>query len=394
MEKPLIKKAMANYNNRHIRKLSKPVHSKVFEVVGPYKMRERLEEITEIKEDYVLLETRLTGICHADLRYVSCSRPPEVLKKKLPLCVLHEGVARIMDIGDCVKNLSKGDLVIVVPNIPCYIHNTEKYSNIYRACKACRPEGPGENLCEDVKFIASNAPGLCRTHLVHPASCVFPVPKDMPEEIATLSEPLTVINRALKKVVVKNDDRVAVLGGGFMGFIAAATLSKIIGVSKPNLLVTDIFDSKLDKFKDFATTLNTNKTPIPNELVSSFNIVFECAGGKAASATIDQSICLLNPGGTCVLVGVSEDKVPIETRMILEKGLIFIGTTRSAAIDYPIVLKWLEKQDFSNLLKKVIYPQKFLADSYESIIAACRIAEKPETHGKVMIKWYQDTKTT
>jgi ribitol-5-phosphate 2-dehydrogenase len=388
----LAKKIAAIQNALHKKSLAKPVQSRMFEVVGPYEMRERYEEITELPEDCMLLETRLTGICRADLRYVSCSRPPEVLKQRLPLCVLHEGVARIIEVGDRVQNLSRGNLVVVVPNIPCYIHNPQKYPDIYRACKACRPEGPGENVCEDVRFLASNAPGLCRTHLVHPASCVFPVPDGMPEEIAVLSEPLTVINCALKKAKVQLNNRVAVLGGGFMGFIAAATLSKIVGVAKRNLLVTDIFDSKLVKFKDFATTLNTAKNNIPNRLVSTCNVALECAGGKAANATIDQAISLLSPGGTCVLVGVSEDKVPIDTRTILEKGLTLKGTTRSAAIDYPTVLEWLKEKDFRSLLEKVIYPHMFAADSCESIIAACKTAEKPETHGKVMIDWRQDSK--
>jgi len=390
----LIKKDMVTENKRRRRRLSVPFKSKIFEVVGPYEMRERVEEISYIEEDYVLLETRLTGVCHADLRYVSCLRPPEVLKQKLPLCVFHEGVAKVIDVGDSVKHISKDDLVVIVPNIPCYIHNKEKYPDIYRACNSCKPEGAGENLCEDVKFISSNAPGLCRTYLLHPASCVFPVPNDVPEEIAVLSEPLSVINRALKKVVIEKDRCVIVLGGGFMGFITAAVLSEIVGVSKSNLFVTDIFDHKLDKFKEFATTVNTKESLIPNEMISSFNVAFECAGGRAAIATIDQAISLLHAGGTCVLIGVSEDKVPVETRKILEKGLKLIGTTRSAAIDYPTVLEWLKNKNFRSLLQKVIYPHKFLAENCASIIAACRIAENPETHGKVIIDWRQSqTKT-
>ena len=198
----------------HEKELKQPSRSRVFEVVGPYEMIERWEEINKLPDESLLLRTRLTGICHADLRYVSCSRPPDILRERLPLCVFHEGIAQVADFGDAVRNIRRGDLVVVVPNIPCYIHNPEKYPDIYRACRACRPEGPGENLCEDVRFLASNAHGLSRTCLVHPASCVFPLPKGVPEEVGVLAEPLTVVRRAVDRAEVSFGDRVAVLGGG------------------------------------------------------------------------------------------------------------------------------------------------------------------------------------
>jgi len=352
-------------------------------------MRERWQEISELPDNCLLLRTRLTGICQADLRYVSGSRPPEILRERLPLCVFHEGIAQIEEVGNNVRNLSKGDLVVIVPNIPCYVHNPEKYPDITRACAACRPQGAGENLCEEVRFLASNAHGLSRTFFAHPASCVFPVPEGIPEEVAVLTEPLTVINRAIKQAKVKFDDRVAILGGGFMGFIAAAVLSKIMGVPRDDLLVTDIFDSKLAKFEGFATTINTAKEPLGNGLLSHFDVAFECAGGRAAETTIDQALALLSPGGTCLLLGVSEERIPIKTRTLLDKGLALRGTTRSAAIDYPDVLEWLRLEEFRETLAQMIFPEVFVAKDCESVISACLTAERPETHGKVLIDWRQ-----
>ena len=371
----------------HKKELEQPVRSRVFEVVGPYEMRERWEEITELPDDCLLLRTRLTGICHADLRYVSCSRPPDILRERLPLCVFHEGIAQVADFGDAVHNLRRGDLIVVVPNMPCYVHNPEKYPDVYRACRACRPEGAGENLCEDVRFLASNAHGLSRTCFVHPASCIFPLPNGVPEEVGVLTEPLTVVRRAVDRAGVSFGDRVAVLGGGFMGFLVAAVLSRIVGTARHDILVTDILDFKLEKFRDFATVVNTMKKPIGTDLLSSFDVAFECAGGRAAETTIDQALSLLRPGGRCLLIGVSEEKVPTKTRTLLEKGLTLKGTTRSAAIDYPEVLEWLGREDFRNALRQIIFPKIFPAEDSKSIISACKTAESPETHGKVLIDW-------
>jgi ribitol-5-phosphate 2-dehydrogenase len=369
------------------RRLSPPVQSRIFEVTGPYEMRERREMISEIPERCVLLRVILTGICRADLRYVSCSRPPHILRERLPLPVFHEGIARVVETGDEVRGFRRGDLVVVVPNIPCYIHDPEKYPDVYRACDSCKPGGPGENLCRDVRFLSSSAPGLSRTFLLHPASCIFRIPGGVPEEIAVLTEPLTVVKRAIELAGVSHGSRVAILGGGFMGFITAAVLSFIFGIPKRDILVTDIFDFKLEKFQDFALTVNVGEKPIPNDHLSSFDAAFECAGGKAAESTIEQALSLLSPGGTCMLIGVSEDRVPVRTRVILEKGLRLMGTTRSAAIDYITVLKWLRRGEFTEALRRIIYHRVFKAESCSSILSACRTAESPETHGKILIDW-------
>lgn len=386
---------MVKLNKKHKRKvytksLSKPISSRVFKVVGPYRMQEYKEKIQELPVDCLLLETRLTGICQADLRYVSCSRPQEILDERLPLCVFHEGIAKILDLGDNVKNFTKGDLVVVVPNIPCYIHNPDKYPDIDRACSACRPEGIGENFCEDVKFLGSNTSGLSRTHFIHLASFVLPIPGSVPEEVAVLTEPLTVINRAIKKLKITSSDRVAVLGGGFMGFITVAILSKIIGISKPNLLVTDIYDSKLEKFRDFANVANIKDKTFNEDLLSSFNYAFECAGGRANESTIEQALSLLTIGGTCMLIGVRDGKTPIQTRIILEKGLTLKGTTRSAATDYAEVLEWLKINDFRRSLQRIIFPKKFVVKDCDSIISACKIAKDKNIHEKVIIDWRKE----
>ncbi len=172
-----------------------------------------------------------------------------------------------------------------------------------------------------------------------------------------------------------------------MGFLFAAVLSRIVGIPRRDLLVTDIFDFKLDKFRDFATVANTKKKPFGEEFLSTFDVTFECAGGTAAETTIDQAFSLLSPGGTCLLVGVSEGKIPTKTRRILEKGLALKGTTRSAAIDYPEVLEWLRLEEFREILRGIIFSRLFHAGDSESIVSACKTAENPETHGKVLIDW-------
>ena len=66
---------------------------------------------------------------------------------------------------------------------------------------------------------------------------------------------------------------------------------------------------------------------IPEDL--KVDLAIECVGGDASQKAIDQMIDIIQPEGTIALLGVSEYAVPINTRMVLEKGLHVYGSSRS-----------------------------------------------------------------
>ena len=67
------------------------------------------------------------------------------------------------------------------------------------------------------------------------------------------------------------------------------------------------------------------------ETIVSFKNVCMYFGGVKA---IDQIIDHIRPEGTIALLGVSENPVPVNTRMILEKGLRVFGSSRSGRKDF------------------------------------------------------------
>ena len=64
------------------------------------------------------------------------------------------------------------------------------------------------------------------------------------------------------------------------------------------------------------------------------DLAIECVGGEASQKAINQIIDLINPEGTISILGVSEYPVPINTRMVLEKGLRIFGSSRSGRADF------------------------------------------------------------
>ena len=77
-------------------------------------------------------------------------------------------------------------------------------------------------------------------------------------------------------------------------------------------------------------------------------------GDKGSTYAIDDIINYINPQGTVMLMGVSENKVPINTRDILEKGLTFVGCSRSGYEDFQKALEFMKDERFQMRLKMII----------------------------------------
>ena len=348
---------------------------KQYKVIAPEKIEENEVVIKNIPKGYLLLKPLLTAICQSDLRYFFGRRDPEVLKKKYPLCLLHEGIVEVVERN---KKFSKGEKLVIIPNIPCYIHSNSK------KCRSCSNERIGENYCENVKFMSSNCDGMSQTYFLQPVECVARIPKEVPDDVAVLAELMTCVYRATEEAGVKEDDKILIFGSGPTGYVMAALLHFAKKIPKENLYVADIDDSKLEYTKHFATTVNTRTKKISG---INFDKAFECVGRKGSEAAINQAIDILKPKGTLVLMGVSEETKAVYTRAILDKGLVIKGTTRSPRQDYPIVMEFMKNKNFQDILSKIIYNKRFKVSSAEELAKAFKKADDPEHYGKVLIEW-------
>jgi len=346
-----------------------------YQTIAPETIEIKKNIIEEIPDDYVLVRPLLTGICQSDLRYYFGRRNLEILKKRYPLCLLHEGIVEIV-FGN--GEYKKGDKVIIIPNISCYIHNKSG-----KKCFSCS-SGIGENYCLDVKFMSSNCDGMAQTYFLQPVECIITVPQHVPDEVSVLTELLTVNYRAITEADINEKDKVIVFGCGPTGYLMVALLHFGKHIKKENLYVVDTNDKKLKDAKEFAITINITNENIPEK---SFDKAFECVGRKGSESAIDQAIQLLKPKGVLVLLGVSEEKRAIQTRLILDKGLIIKGTTRSPRQDFPIVLELIINKKFQKALLKIICNERFKVHSKEDLINAFKKADDPEHYGKVLIEW-------
>ena len=100
-----------------------------------------------------------------------------------------------------------------------------------------------------------------------------------------------------------------------------------------------------------------------------YDTMLEIVGGKYSSDAINKMIDWATVGADLILMGVSEEKVPINTRLVLEKGLSLKGVTRSDKEDFEHVAKILEDEKVRNMVKVMILKEneiKGVHDIYQS----------------------------
>ena len=356
------------------------MRSKIIRLVKPYKFEEQIR-VYKKKKGWSYVKPTLGSICAADMRYYTGKRRPEALKQKLPMALLHEGIGRIVE----SETLKKDTRVVIVPNIPGYIHSPEKFPSPEKCCRACRHGEIGENHCENIHFLSSGYDGLTQSIIQHPDPCLIQIPDDVPDEIAVLSELSTVAYTGAKKLkLLDKNEKIAVFGDGPVGYIVAVVLSFTKTIKRHNLYVVGTDDEKLKKFGDFAHTINIRKRAIPSNL--RFGNLFECVGGIYSEEAINTIIEVAEPGAWIYLLGVSELFVPVNTRDILEKGLRLIGISRSSRFEYPIILEYMREPEMQRLLKRVIINRFFRIRSAKELTEAFDFAAAHRVWGKIYVR--------
>jgi ribitol-5-phosphate 2-dehydrogenase len=92
---------------------------------------------------------------------------------------------------------------------------------------------------------------------------------------------------------------------------------------------------------------------LPDRLT--FDHAFECTGAQGSIQALGMLIQHIRPQGAIMLLGVSEQPVAIPTRMVLEKGLVLVGCSRSGRADFVKAIEVMSSPTIQQRLRQVIY---------------------------------------
>lgn len=170
--------------------------------LGPRRMELQETPDPEPWPGEVVIRTAASAICGSDLHGFRKASPRRVP----PLVMGHETVGTVDAVGDGMDIGLLGERVVLKPILSC------------GRCKRCR-EGRG-NLCADGRLVGRDLAGGFAERFVVPATAATPIAASVPDDLATLTEPLAnavhVTGRAAKP-----GDTVLVIGAGPIGVLMA-----------------------------------------------------------------------------------------------------------------------------------------------------------------------------
>lgn len=301
-------------------------------------------ESASLTEGQVVVRPTYLSICAADQRYYRGERSAEVLRKKLPMALIHEGIGRVL--WDGTHTYQQGDPVVMLPNVAAEDDLSIK-----------------ENYRPGSRFLSSGYDGFLQDYVFLPPEQLLRLPEDAGVHYV-LTELLSVACNAVSTCQALGrweGRRFGVWGSGSMGYAMALVLR----VLYPQAQITVIGRGREKlQYCSFADRLRLAAESIPE---NSFDCGFECVGGSASQQAIDQMLACVRPQGTLVLLGVSEEPVDLPTRTVLEKGLVLLGASRSGRADFETAVGIIRRKKRVENYLKVILSQEVEVQTVQDI---------------------------
>ncbi|KAJ4245082.1 hypothetical protein NW762_014293 [Fusarium torreyae] len=308
----------------------KEMKNKAFVLRGPLDVSFEDRPVPKITDPYsILIRVNYTGICGSDVHYWCNGRlGPFVLERLMVLG--HESAGTVIQVGDKVQSLQKGDRVAMEPGIPC------------RRCDRCK-EG-NYNLCLEMAFAATPPyDGTLATYYILPEDLCYKLPENVSLEEGSLLEPLSVAVHILRQSNLKHGDTIVVFGAGPIGLLCCA-VARAYGARK--IIAVDIQKQRLEfasKFAATATYKPSSASPEENaqilkkehNLGTGADVVLDASG---AEASVQTAIYLLRRGGSYVQGGLGKNQVHFPIAEACTNELTIRGSFRYSAGDYQTAL--------------------------------------------------------
>ncbi len=259
----------------------------------------------------VLIRVSKASLCGTDLHIVAWDEWAQATIST-PMAIGHEFVGTIAAVGDLVEGLTLAQRVSAEGHITC---------GHCRNCRAGR-----RRFCRNTVGIGVGRAGAFAEFVTVPATNVFPVPDSIPDDIASILDPLgNATHTALTFDLVGED--VLITGAGPIGIMAAA-IARHVGARF--ITVTDLNDYRLAISRSMGAdrAVNVGESSIADTMTDlgmteGFDVGLEMSGSFLA---LHDMITAMNHGGSVALLGIPpSEAAPIDWTDIIFKGLTLRG---------------------------------------------------------------------
>lgn len=227
-----------------------------------------------------LIRVAYAGICGSDRELLAGTRAPDYVR--YPVVPGHEWSGTVLALGAGTDPRLAGRKVV-----------GEGFRYCGR-CTACR-RGETNLCCSGYDETGFTRPGACADLLRLPARLLHTLSDDADLRAAALIEPAACVAEAVHRARPRPGERVAVVGGGTLGLLAAQLASALTPVE---LVVVD------PRPRPAAAACGATDVLTPERAArraGEFDVVVECAGARG---TARLAIALTRRGGRVVLTGL------------------------------------------------------------------------------------------
>ena len=260
----------------------------------------------------VLIGIRRTSICGTDV-HIDTWDAWAARTLPVPMVTGHEYMGDVLDVGSEVRGVKVGDRVSGEGHLTC------------GHCRNCR--AGLRHLCRNTEGVGVTRPGAFAERFVLPASNVFVIPDEVPDDWGAILDPLgNAVHTALSFDLVGED--VLITGAGPIGCMAAA-VCRFVGARY--VVVTDVNPYRLGLAERMGATrvvdVSSPEADLKDVMVElgmteGFDVGFEMSGAAAAFGQLLEN---LNWGGHVALLGIPPAEVAVDWDQVIFKGLTLKG---------------------------------------------------------------------
>ena len=267
-------------------------------------------DVPKVKSNHVLAKVEAASICGTDVHIYEWNKWAAT-NAKPPKIMGHEFCARVVEVGENVARLKKGDLISGETHLYC------------GHCYQCRIGN--YHLCLNMKLRGVDTDGCFAEYVLVSEKTAWKNDPSIPRFVASAQEPL---GNAVHSVFAGEvtGQAVVVFGCGPIG-LCAIELCKSAGASL--VAAVDISDYRLNLAKKMGADLLVNAmngdplNKLQNSLPHGADVILEMSGSQKA---LEQGLKVASRAGRVTLLGLPEGRVSIDlSNDVILKGLNIQG---------------------------------------------------------------------
>lgn len=317
-------------------------------IVTPGKVAIKEIEKPVLQQGSAILKILYGGICGSDLGTYKGT----FLYADYPRIPGHEFSAEIVEIEENSQGLKKGMVVTANPYFNC------------GHCYSCRRGLV--NCCMHNETMGAQRDGAFCEYIRMPVDCVYDG-KGIDAKTLVLVEPCCIAYHAVMRANIKLGEKVLVVGGGTIGYLAAACARLMGG----QVYVADVSPKKLEYAKQLGvagTILNTSPEAFANSVEQitngdGFDVCIEAVGLPSTFLNCVEAVAYRQ---RVVVVGVGKQNVNFFYSVIQKKELEIFGSRNARKEDFLNVIELIHDGKLSlNHVISAVYPFEQAGKAFE-----------------------------